>query len=329
MGNPLKAVARRSKTAIILFKIVDNWRLKRRTQSGSIETIHGSTHSHIPVADSLTYIDRQFSDYLAYAGLSESNVVHKKILELGPGDNLGVALKFVAAGADSVTCLDRFYSKRDTKHEKEIYEALRERLNNEQQQQRFDEAISLANECQFTPGRVTSIYGDTIEQYAERSESKFDLIISCAVLEEIYDLDPTFAAMDSLLAPGGMLIHKIDLSDYGMFRKQGMHPLTFLTIPESIYRRMASDSGLPNRKRLSYYINKMAELGYDARVFATSVIPEGRFEPAVNVEGESLVTDAGRALLPGVRGKLDAAFKALDETELLIDGILLVAKKHI
>ena len=329
MGNPLKALARRSKTAIILFKILDNWRLKRRIRSGTVETTHGSTHFAIPVADSLAYIDKQFSDYLSYAGLTELEISGKKILELGPGDNLGVALKFVASGADSVVCLDRFYSKRDSQHEKEIYDALRERLGTTQQQ-RFDQAVSLAGGCEFKPDVVTSIYGDTIEEYAakiDRKGAKFDLIISCAVLEEIYDLDPTFAAMDSLLAPGGQLIHKVDLSDYGMFRKQGMHPLTFLTIPESIYRRMASDSGLPNRKRLSYYLSKMAELGYEAQIFATSVIPEGPLEPAVDMKNANLLSDARRALLPGVRSKLDIGFKNVDDADLLIDGILLVARK--
>jgi len=329
MGNPLKALARRSKTAIILFKIFDNWRLRRRVQSGSIETTHGSTHSTIPLSDSLAYIDKQYLDYVAYAGLSEHDVVDKRILELGPGDNLGVALRFAAVGAKSVVCLDRFYSKRDLQRQKEIYTALRARLN-EEQQERFDEAISLEKDSEFNPDRISTIYGETVEEYAHRvngSVNRFDLIISCAVLEEIYELDSTFVAMDSLLAPGGWLIHKIDLSDYGMFRNQGMHPLTFLTIPESLYRLMASSSGLPNRKRLSYYISKINEFGYDAKFLATSVIPNGRLEPAEEIERLNLSTDSNKELLESVRGKLDLSFGKLDEKDLLVDGLLLVARK--
>src|SRR6185295_2724867 len=208
MGNPLKALARRSKTAIIFFKIFDNWRLKRRTRSGSIETIHGSTHSYISIPDGLAYIEKQFNHYLAYAGLSETDLVNKKILELGPGDNLGVALKFVVAGADSVVCLDRFYSKRDSQHEKKLYSVLREHLTAEQQQ-RFDDAINLDREAEFNSNKIASIYGKTVEEYAgtPKNLGSFDLIISCAVLEEIYDPGPAFKAMDLLLAPGGRLIH--------------------------------------------------------------------------------------------------------------------------
>lgn len=325
MQNPLKAVARRSKTAIILFKIFDNWRLKRRTQSGAIETIHGSTHLHSAVADSLTYIDKQFNDYLHYAQLKEADLADKRILELGPGDNLGVALRFVAAGASSVVCLDRFYSKRDSQHEKEIYAALGDRLGSEERE-RFNSALSLADKTEFDPKKVRSCYGQTLEQYASSAgSSKFDLIISCAVLEEIYNPDTTFASMDALLVPGGFLIHKIDLSDYGMFRKQGMHPLTFLTIPEWVYRHMASDSGLPNRKRLSYYRNKMDQLGYDAQYFVTSTLMDGRIEPAV----ETPTLNNSSELLETIKHKLDADFRGSSQEDLLVDGLLLVARKRL
>ncbi|HEX6649239.1 MAG TPA: hypothetical protein VF075_06860, partial [Pyrinomonadaceae bacterium] len=160
---------------------------------------------------------------------------------------------------------------------------------------------------------------------ADKLEQKFDLIVSCAVLEEIYDPDPVFAAMDKLLAHGGSLVHVIDLSDYGIFRNQGMHPLTFLTISEAIYKRMASASGLPNRKRLGYYIDKMKEFGYQSKFFVTSVLPVGRLEPAPEYAPGKFKHDAN--LVNDIRSRLAGHFKTLDEEELLIDGVLLVARK--
>lgn len=331
MRNPIKGLARRSKTAIILFKIFDNWRLKRRTAAGAIETIHGSTHLNTPLADSLAYIDKQFNDYLTYTALQPKDIVNKNILELGPGDNLGVALKFLAAGASSVVCLDRFYSKRDPQHEKEIYTALRQSLK-PQERELFDEAISLADEIQLNPKRLSSVYGVTVEELADKLSKEngpFDLIVSCAVLEEIYDPNPAFDAMDRLLSRGGWLVHKIDLSDYGMFRNQGMHPLTFLTIPESFYKRMAADSALPNRKRLSYYQNKMKELGCESKLYVTSLIPNGRLEPAVDYRPTDLTSDQGRMLVAEVRNKLAVEFSEMDSDDLLIDGLLLVARKPV
>src|SRR6185295_7090383 len=122
-------------------------------------------------------------------------------------------------------------------------------------------------------------------------------------------------------------VHKIDLGDYGMFRKQGMHPLTFLTISEPIYRRMASDSGLPNRKRLGYYVEKMKELGYQSQFFVTSVLPTGLIEPAAEYAPGRFKRESSSRLVTEIRSRLANDFKNLDEEELLIDGVLLVARK--
>ena len=168
----------------------------------------------------------------------------------------------------------------------------------------------------------------SLDGFADKlANEKFDLILSCAVLEEIYDPDPVFAAMDRLLAQGGSLVHVIDLGDYGMFREQGMHPLTFLTISEPIYKRMASDSGLPNRKRLAYYVEKMKQLGYQSKFFVTSMLPGGRLEPAAEYAPGRFKHDSN--LVAQIRSKLANDFKDLDEDQLLIDGVLLVATKPV
>jgi len=131
--------------------------------------------------------------------------------------------------------------------------------------------------------------------------------------------------MDRLLTPGGSLIHKIDLGDYGMFRSQGMHPLTFLTISEPIYKRMASDSGLPNRKRLGYYVERMKTLGYQTKIYVTSVLPGGYLQPPEEYVPGRFKNEA--RLVAAIRHQLAAEFKPLDDEELLIDGVLLVATK--
>ena len=329
MRRFVKQIARRSKIAIILYKIFDNQRLKRRVKSGDIVTSHGSAQFNKDVAHSLNYIEKQFADYIDYARLSPTDLAGKKILELGPGDNLGVALRFVAAGAATVVSVDRFYSKRNLQHEIEIYKTLRARLNTEEQK-RFDGAISLNTEVTFNAGKLRTVYGARLEELTDKlvhDYKAFDLILSCAVLEEIYEPNSIFVAMDKLLAPGGMLVHKIDLGDYGMFRDQGMHPLTFLTIPEAIYKRMASDSGLPNRKRLSYYIAKLEELGYQSQFFVTSTIPTGRLEPHVAYNAGRFSNNSGTIAVNEIRGRLARDFKDIDDEELLIDGILLTGRK--
>src|SRR5437867_2359472 len=111
----LKQWAKRSKTFLILYMIYDNWRRKRQFKSGNIVGSSGAIETE--VSDSLDYINRTFDDYLKYSGLSTRSFQDKRVLEVGPGDNLGVALKFLAAGAGQVVCIDKFFSKCDPKYE--------------------------------------------------------------------------------------------------------------------------------------------------------------------------------------------------------------------
>lgn len=241
-----------------------------------------------------------------------------------------MALKFLATGAACVVCVDKFYSSRDPQREREIYLALRERLN-DQERRRFDEAVN--NGIKFDDTKLRVINGLDLEQAAARLTGegvKFDIIISRAVIEEIFEPKKVFNAADRVLAPGGLALHKIDLSDYGIFADGGMHPLTFLTIPDWVYRRMATDSGIPNRKLIGYYKREMKELGYAARFLVTGIVGRGPVVP--HKEQIDLDTDYTKdtlALIESVRPRLCSQFRNLESEELLINGIFLVAQKPV
>lgn len=332
MLRSVKERLRRSKTALIAYKIFDNQRFKRRLRSGDSRSLHGSTHSLMlrGVPESLQYISLQFQDYLRYGNLSPEQIKNKRVLELGYGDNVGVALRFLSSGCEQVVCLDKFNSQRDVEHELKIYHALRETLSSEERV-RFDEAIDLNSGIQLNPERLKCTNGieleTAIESLAELSQP-FDLIISRAVLEEVYNSESLFAATDKVLAPGGYMLHKIDLSDYGIFSEGGMHPLTFLTIPNSVYRLMASDSGIPNRKLIAYYRDKVKSLGYDAKIFITSIVGSGPLAQArEDVRFGVDYSESTVALVEEIRSSLAVDFRELPDKELIVDGIFLVARK--
>jgi len=330
MLRSLKARLRRSKNALIAYKIFDNLRFKRRLSSGDSRSLHGSTHSLMlkDVAESVAYITLQFDDYLRYSGLRDEQLKDKRVLELGYGDNVGVALRFLASGAEQVVCLDKFSAQRDVEREIRIYRALRDTLSSEERA-RFDEAISL--DGKINPERLRCISGieleTAIESLAELSKP-FDLIISRAVLEEIYNPDSLFAAADKVLAAGGHMLHKVDLRDYGIFSDGGMHPLTFLTIPNFVYRLMSSDSGIPNRKLIAYYRDKVKALGYDGKIFITSIVGSGPVaELRENVRMGTDYSESTRKLVSDIRPRLAEDFRRLPDEDLIVDGIFLVAGK--
>jgi hypothetical protein len=202
------------------------------------------------------------------------------------------------------------------------------------EQTAFDDAISLSSGIKLNGEKIECIYGVDIEDAEQLKNSEtFDLVISRGAIQDIYDPDAAFQAMDRLLKPGGLMLHKIDLSDQGMFRDNGMNPLTFLTISESVYRLMAINSGKPNRKLISYYRDVMGKLGYQTTLLITDIIGVGDVgtgnlhphKPAVQLGVD--YSESSLDLVRDIRPRLTAEFRRLPDLELLVDGIFLVAKK--
>ena len=330
MSVPLKKLAGQSKTLIIAHRILDNWRRRRAFKSGNTVTAYGSTHEFWSLERSVSYIEQVYREYLEYAGLGPEALRGRRILEVGPGDNFGVALKFLVAGATQVVCLDKFYSERNVDQQTRIYRELRKQLSPHEARV-FDEAIKLDNGIDVNPERLQYIYGHGIEKADQILEAgSFDFIVSRAVIHNVYDIDRGFEAMDRLLKPGGYMLHKIDLSDENMFSSRGMHPLTFLTIPERLYYLMASDSGKPNRKLAGDYREQMQKRGYEAKLLVSAVLGEGPLIP--HKEALERGVDYSKKILTlinQIRPKLAAPYRDRSDAELATTGIFLIAtKKH-
>jgi SAM-dependent methyltransferase len=279
-------------------------------------------------AKELKRTDRIFSNYLRYSGLGGDGLRGKRILELGPGFNIVVPLRFLAAGAAEAVAADRFVRFQDTPAAQQLYRMVRERLN-EAERARFDAAITLEPKVVLKPGRMIYIYGAGIEEVERTWPShSFHLIVSNAVLEEIYDPDGVFQSMDRLLAPGGYLLHKIDMSDYGMFSKRGFHPLEFLTVPDSVYRFMVESSGQPNRRLINYYRDRLSSLGYSVDLFITGVVGGKPVEPwMLRLEYGVHYDDKILEGIEAIRPRLLERYRQLPDEDLLVSGIFLAGRK--
>src|SRR5262245_62826507 len=62
----------------------------------------GMAHSGFTIDQSIDYIVNCYNDYVHYGGVGPDHFRGKSILEVGPGDNLGIALYMVAKGARHV-----------------------------------------------------------------------------------------------------------------------------------------------------------------------------------------------------------------------------------
>lgn len=320
---------RKPKWKIILANVVHNLVSQWKFAFGRVDSSIGSTHLRLSTQQSVNYINRVFDDYLNYGDIAPEDLIGKRILEIGPGDNLGVALRFYAAGASQVVCLDKYFSNRNDSQQKTIYQALRESLG-ETERDRFDLALQAAQGDSIDKNPVRYVYGVSVERADEVLEANsFDMIVSRAVLWEIYEADDALRSLNKLLRPGGKMIHKIACLDW-MFRQNGYHPLEFLTISDSVYKWIARDSGKSNRKTIDYYRRAMRAFGYDSIFHITRVVGGVVKEFAPNttrlIEGTHYTAETLR-LITEIRPRLLPRFQALSDEDLMVEDMFLVAAK--
>jgi SAM-dependent methyltransferase len=270
-----------------------------------------------------------YQSYLCYAGWKDARIAGKRILELGPGYHMGVPLLFAAHGASFVAGLDKFVPFQTGPYFREFYSRLRDTLPDGEKAS-FDDAIQSQPRLALGPGRAQHIYGKELPDVVnDLGPGSFDLIGSNAVIEEMYDPEPIFQAQDRLLRPGGLMVHKIDLRDYGMFTKYGFPALEFLTVPEWAYRHMAETSGQPNRRRVNYYRDVARRLGYAYAIYVTHIlgVEKELVSPKQTIQRNLDYSDFSLQTIREIRPRLSPQFRELSDADLLVQGIFFVARK--
>ena len=299
--GPMKKLLATLPGVIPLVRIFKNfyYGLRHQFHLGT-DNIDGVIHLHKGVEESLAYVADVFEDYFRFSGIEKQAFEGTHVLEIGPGDSLGVALMMVGLGVKQVVCVDRFLTYRDPNKERALTAAL------------VGAAPPVAKErmsrCLDSDYRIV---GDVIrymsdvpfEMAAEKlGEIRFDYIISRAVLEHVYDIDKTYACCRRLIRSGGRMIHKVDLSNHSSIE---LYPLQFLTYTERLWWLMSSNISRVNRCRCSQH-----------RV----ALEKNRFA----IEKFALTKILGLSQVQSVRPKLRSPFREMTDEDLSILGFFVV-----
>jgi SAM-dependent methyltransferase len=318
----VKALLGRWPAAKAYAYVVDDslWGLRRRF--GRIESESGSTHRAVSVEASVDYVEEVFNDYRTYGGLAQ---LSGAAAEVGPGDNAGVALLLRAAGCDSVELVDRFRSRRRLEQQQRIYQALALR----------HEIQGFAGPAGWNDEHLSGItwhIGSSAEAHFARRAPEggraYDLIVSRATLEHLYDPLGALRSMAACLRPGGRMVHKIDFRDHGMFTPAHSE-LTFLHFPGRLHRQMTQRSGRPNRVLLNRYQRLAHELArsgdLEVTILVTSLVGEGEIVPHVPFSAlPSAAKERAVARVDAERGHLAREFAGVASTDLAVSGIFWV-----
>lgn len=317
----MKALIARFFLVLCAGYILDDWFAQKRYRLGKIGTKSGSLHSGLTVEQSVAYIEEVFSDYKKYSGVEK---FHGQIAEIGPGDNCGVGLLFIADGCESVDLVDRFYSKRNNAAQASIYRSLG--IKHPLLTQHLENA-NLEDESSFHG--LQRHYGSeaAAEQYFLENKG-YDFIVSRAVFEHLYDPLLAIEEMAKALKPGGMLLHKVDLRDHGMFSSH-FHELKFLEIEPRSYLRMTLASGRPNRVLLHRYRESLTKTGLNFSLLITRLAGYGDVVPHVQYQDIPLtLREKSLSYVRSVRSRFSTEFQNVSDEDLSVAGFFLVAKKR-
>ena len=316
----------------ILKKIIKNQKRFLKSKLGNHISNVGATHKSKLVKESIDYVNDVFDDYLQYGKLDSTDLKDKVILEIGPGDNFGNALLFLVHGAKKVYLLDKFYSERNQEQQYRIYKRLRENLTKEQQS-KFDVALIFSkNSFEFNKEKIEYIYGYGIEDKKNTlPKNYFDIIVSRAVIQEISNTVKVFKKMHRLLKMNGLMLHKIDLRDYGTFSKYKKHQLGSLQFNSFVYKLMTNHSGLPNRRRINHYRNLLKQFNFKSMIYITHLFGENEseFVPHKLMDDiEKEISQNDIDYIESSKSLLAKEFRKIPTTDLLISGIFINAIKE-
>jgi SAM-dependent methyltransferase len=309
---------------LIIYYLVFNYFTKLNLRKGTPWVCHFKEFS---VSKSLNYIEEVFTDYFEYSGLSPKFIQDKTILEIGTGENLGVSLRLICHGAQRVDTIDRFNSLIAEDAQLELYREIERRLP-DNQRPLFSSAIRFNKGYRLNENKLRYINGVGIERlHTVLKNENYDIIISRAVLEHVFNIEYSINVMDRLLRPGGVMIHEIDFRDHNMFSRFGFNPLTFLTVKDNLWKKMTSHTGAPNRKIINFYQETFSSLGYDIAILKLLIVGSKAKIYKENIEYNIDYQNRNIEIIQNIRPYLLPRYGVLPDDDLLVAGIFIKATK--
>ncbi|HEV2700862.1 MAG TPA: class I SAM-dependent methyltransferase [Steroidobacteraceae bacterium] len=174
---------------------------------------------------------------------SAGDIEGKVVVEIGPGDALGLAPLFIAAGAARYVAVDRFLGDVWGIGANRIYDEI-ERLRGPFPTAWRDQVTLVRHSIEKTLVGVPSA----------------DIIVSFDVIEHLLDLPQAVRNMSSLLTRDGRMIHRIDYGPHGVWLST-QDPLSFLSVPDWLWSAIGSNRGYPNRVRHGQFVQLLEASG--------------------------------------------------------------------
>jgi len=228
--------------------------------------------------------------------------IPKTLVELGPGDSLGVGFAALLTGAEHYIGLD-ILKNADTKSSLRLFDALVELFKNRTGRPQTDwpDYDDFLDSRRF-PHRILTekrlavcLAQDRIDRIREHvaalargrkdtgmlryvfpwkdsnlPENSVDMVLSHAVLEHVENLDMAYRRMHVWLRRGGLMSHDIDLRCHGLSSVWNGH----WAIPELLWKMIAGRRAfLINRRPCSDYVDLTRRHGFEIVAVYKETLP--------------------------------------------------------
>ena len=209
----------------------------------------------------------QFTVFLDLLG--RETIQGASVLEVGPGMNLAMAGLFIGAGANRYVAIDRFpggvFEPESIAYCQSILQAAPENIRQGLADRSLDPSRYPWNDQEK---KLISVHHNSLEQASKNFVSSFDVVISHNVVEHLYDIKRAFFAMREVLAPDGVMVHRVDYGPHSIWRQYD-NPLMFLTINKRLWRTMGFGRAITNRYRHREILDAMTKAGFSCETRIT------------------------------------------------------------
>ncbi len=153
-------------------------------------------------------------------------------IEFGPGYNMGTALYLACRGL-RMSVADRFLTPWDHSYHGPFYRSFKEYLLEKEPE--LDPApLDAVIAASGYPKSVLQSYPLSLEDMSRLDPHLFDITLSNAVFEHLFDVPEAFRQLARVMSPGAYGIHQIDHRDHRDFTK----PWEFLLLSEPEFAQM-------------------------------------------------------------------------------------------
>jgi SAM-dependent methyltransferase len=209
----------------------------------------------------------------AYTGSDGRDFLQgKRVLELGPGSDLGVGLYLLAKQAGEYNAVD--VNNLIKSAPEEFYQAFFQRLNSMDPD--IDEAYlhaQLAKAGQGQRGDLNFFLQPDFDIVKALEGRRFDIIFSQAAFEHFDDPAETIRAMSRVAAPGCVLVSSVDLQTHSRWVRE-KDPNNIYRYPKWFYD-LFYFPGVPNRVRPYQYADYLEQNGWtDIRIEADTLLSQ-------------------------------------------------------